>query len=123
MLVGLLVAGFSGLAACGKDDGGTQATDNESTSPPETPTETATPGPEFPDCAAVWVAGQVLPRSYSGCDADGVVVKPKKHPCSFGSSIVEFDDRYYAVSGRPINEVPGLSRSKDFRSALSSCQA
>ena len=50
-------------------------------------------------------------------------MKAKKYPCSFESSIVTFDDRFYAQLGRPINEVDSLKSSNQFKPASSACQA
>jgi hypothetical protein len=138
LAAGLL--GMSALAGCSDDDGeavdpgpgasqsdtpgdaSTPAVTESATSegPGETPS--ATPDP-WPACAEVWVAGQRLPRSYRGCESDDGPVKAKKYPCSFESSIVTFDDRFYAQAGRPINEVDSLKSSNQFKAALKACQA
>lgn len=109
-------------AACG-DDQGTTADDPAGDSPAgqeSSDTETAT---GLPPCADVWVAGAKLPRDYRGCEQDGEAIKPDKHPCSYGLAIVEFDDRFYAVTGKQINEVPSLSESDQYHRALTACQA
>lgn len=114
-------------AACGGDPDDTAEDPAESTTPssPEStsaPTSDA-PGTEVPDCAEVWVAGATLPRGYQGCEQDGETVRADRHPCSYGAAIVEFDDRFYAVTGKKINEVPSLAESQQFEQALSACQA
>ena len=107
-------------AGCG-DDGGTAedpADDTTSQQPSATDGQTT----ELPPCADVWVTGATLPRDYRGCEQDGEAVKPDKHPCSYGATIIEFADRFYAVSGKQINEVPSLTDSEQYQQALSACQ-
>jgi hypothetical protein len=142
MLLAAGLLGLSVLAGCGddgdgealdpgsRDSGATSSeTSTETTSP--TPTESSEPPEETPSvtpdplpaCADVWVGGQKLPAKYKGCESMSGPVKAKKYPCSFGSSIVTFDDRFYAQLGRPINEVDSLKSSNAFQSALKACQA
>jgi hypothetical protein len=107
-------------AGCGDDDADTAddpAGDDATSQPPST-----TEGTGLPACSDVWVAGAKLPRSYSGCEQDGAAVKADKHSCSYGAAIIEFDDRFYAVTGKFINEVPSLKESEQFHQALSACQ-
>ena len=112
---------------CGDDDGDAAedpAGESPSSQAPSTTDGTSEPtAPTLPACADVWVVGATLPRDYRGCEQDGAAVKPDKHPCSYGSAIVEFADRFYAVSGKQINEVPSLTDSEQFQQALSACQA
>ena len=112
---------------CGDDDGaGAEDPAGESPSsqsPSATDGSSEPPAPELPICADVWVAGAILPRDYRGCEQDGEAIKADKHPCSYGSAIVEFADRFYAVTGKQINEVPSLIDSEQFKQALSACQA
>jgi len=108
-------------AGCGEDDGGT-AEDSSGESPAGQSPSATGGGTDLPACADVWVAGATLPRSYRGCDQDGVAVKADKHACSYGSAIVEYDDRFYAVTGKHINEVPSLADSDQFQQALTACQ-
>ena len=142
MLLATGVLAISVLAGCG-DDGDGEALDPgasdtsgaTSDAPSPSPTEsdqtseapvtesaTVTPDP-LPACSDIWVGGQKLPAKYKGCEGDAGPVKAKKYPCSFGSSIVTFDDRFYAQLGRPINEVDSLKSSNAFQSALRACQA
>ncbi len=109
-------------AACGDDEGNTADDPAEGTTARGEPsaTEAAT---GLPPCADVWVAGAKLPRNYRGCEQDGEAIKPDKHPCSYGLAIVEFDDRFYAVTGKQINEVPSLAESGKYHRALTACQA
>lgn len=117
-----LVAAMLLLAAgCGDDEGDAA----EDTSGETSASQSSSPtdgGTGLPACAEVWVAGETLPRDYQGCEQDGAAVKPQKHSCSYGSAIVEFDDTFYAVTGKQINEVPSLADSDQFHQALSACQ-
>jgi hypothetical protein len=72
---------------------------------------------------SVRYAGATLPRAYRGCEQDGEAIQAAKHQCSYGSAIVEYADRFYAVTGKQINEVPSLIDSEQFKQALSACQA
>jgi len=115
------------LAAGCSDDDGDAAEDPAGESPssqaPSATDSTSEPAPDLPMCADVWVAGAKLPRDYRGCEQDGEAIQAAKHPCSYGSAIVEFDDRFYAVTGKQVNEVPSLIDSEQFKQALSACQA
>ncbi len=116
------------LAAGCSDDDGDAAEDPagespSSQAPSATDSTSEPPAPDLPMCADVWVAGAKLPRDYRGCEQDGEAIQAAKHPCSYGSAIVEFDDRFYAVTGKQINEVPSLIDSEQFKQALSACQA
>lgn len=112
-------------AGCGDDDGNAAEDPAAGTSASQEPSATdgTSAAPELPACADVWVAGATLPRSYRGCEQNGEAIKPDKHPCSYGSAIVEFADRFYAVTGKQINEVPSLTESEQYRQALTACQA
>lgn len=117
----LLAAAILLLAAgCGDDEGDTA--DDPAGDDPTSQSPSTTEGTGLPACSDVWVAGSKLPRSYSGCEQDGAEVKADKHPCSYGAAIVEFDDRFYAVTGKYINEVPSLTESDQFHQALTACQ-
>lgn len=121
------------VSACG-DDASTAAdptgAGTASESPAETPTDSTgedpTPSataPVGPACAEVWVAGGTLPGDYRGCDLDGTWQKAEKKPCSFGKPIVVFDERFYAVPGKVVNDVEDLASSEQYQSALAACQA
>jgi hypothetical protein len=107
-------------SACGDDDGGTA--EDPSGDDPTSQSPSSTEGTGLPACSDVWVAGAKLPRSYRGCEQDGAAIKADKHSCSYGAAIIEFDDRFYAVTGKYINEVPSLEQSDQFQQALSACQ-
>jgi hypothetical protein len=109
-------------AGCGDDGGGTAEDPADDTTSQQSGATDGTSSTDLPPCADVWVAGATLPRDYRGCEQDGEAVKPDKHPCSYGSTIVEFADRFYAVSGKQINEVPSLTDSEQYQQALSACQ-
>ncbi len=114
------------VAGCGDDDG--DATEDpagggpSSQSPSSTEGSPGEPDITLPACADIWAADAILPRRYRGCEQDGAEVKADKHACSYGLAIVEFDDRFYAVTGKRINEVPSLAESKQFHRALNACQ-
>ncbi len=107
-------------AGCGDDDADTA--DDPAGDGPTSQSPSTTEGTGLPACSEVWVAGAKLPRSYRGCEQDGVAVKADKHSCSYGAAIIEFDDRFYAVTGKYINEVPSLTESDQFHQALTACQ-
>lgn len=116
------------LAGCG-DDGGTTATDPAAGSEAPAPTSSdssatpsASPAPEGPDCASVWVTGETLPGGYRGCVEDGRLVKPDGRYCEFGKPLITFDDRWWSVPGGRIGEAEGpLRRDRAYRDALRSC--
>ena len=112
---------------CSDDDGGSAedpAGESPSSQAPSAPdSSTEPPAPDLPKCADVWVAGATLPRTYRGCEQDGEAIRAVKHQCSYGSAIVEFADRFYAVTGKQINEVPSLIDSEQFKQAMNACQA
>jgi hypothetical protein len=109
------------VAGCG-DDEGDSAEDPSGDTPSSLSPSATDGGTGLPACDEVWVAGATLPRSYQGCEQDGTAVQADKHACSYGGAIVEFDDRFYAVAGKQINEVRSLAGSDQFRQALSACQ-
>ncbi len=108
-------------AGCGDDDA--DPADNLAGDDPTSQSPSSTEGSTgLPACADVWVAGAKLRRDYRGCEQDGTAVKADKHRCSYGAAIIEFDDRFYAVTGKFINEVPSLTESEQFQQALTACQ-
>jgi len=122
-----VAAGILLLAVgCGDDDKGAAedpaGESPSSQSPSATDASSEPPAPELPMCADVWIAGATLPRDYRGCEQEGEAVPADKHQCSYGSAIVEFADRFYAVTGKQINEVPSLADSEQYKQALSACQ-
>ena len=119
VLVALLLGSLGGLSACG-DDTSTTA-DDSSPSASESTTEPAGDHPDWPACDEVWVADADLPANYAGCLDGDTEVKAEKHPCSFGLPIVSYDDRFYAVTGKQINEVDSLETDNGFQQALSNC--
>lgn len=116
------------LAGCGSDSGSAgpaeQATDPSPSSSTSSSTSTSTSpsGSGLPECEAVWVAGQDLPRGYAGCVQDGRVEEPERRRCEFGQTIVEHAGRFYAVPGNVVNETESLAQSPEYRRALRSCQ-
>jgi hypothetical protein len=132
----IAVAGL-GLTACGDEGSGSAedpsagdtSTPTESESPTESPTDepSETPTePAGPACADVWVAGEILPTSYRGCqDADsGKWVQAEVYHCSSGQRLVTYQRNFYAAKGEAVieSDVP-LARNKEFQKALESCGA
>lgn len=100
---GLVVVLAGSLAACGGD------------SPAESRDEPsrAAADPDLPDCADVWVPGQVLPRDFAGCNEDGTVVDTEPtQACDDGTSSLfyhrtapgERDVEMLAITGQKIQE-------------------
>lgn len=138
MIVAVLALG---LSACGDDDGSSTAADPASESTSESPSQTPTPtdaptspeesqsstkepGANWPACAEVWQAGATFPRTYQGCRQGDNPVPADAETCSFGTPLVTFDDRFYAVAGGPVNATQGpLRGDPDYQSARTSCTA
>lgn len=122
-----LVLGLA-LAGCGEDspDSATEPTSTPTTSEPtETPTE-APSEPAGPDCAEVWVAGEILANNYNGCeDAErGKFVQAMIYHCSSGQRLVTFRRNFYAAKGEVINETTTpLAKDPEFKKVLASCGA
>jgi len=127
------------LGGCGDDDGGSAATDPETSDTPSletsapaepspsessiTATETAEALPDWPACADVWVVDAKLPGDYQGCLADGTAVKAKNQYCEFGKKLVTYADQFWAVRGGKVNDAGGpLKDSQDYRDDLASCK-
>lgn len=110
---------LAALTACGDD------TATPGTEPSASADDTTAAAPKEPACDAVWVAGEDLPRDYSGCvDADGDLVEPEIVACSSGQRIVTHDDRWWAVRGHRIGHAPdGLKDNPDYKKVLRSCRA
>jgi hypothetical protein len=100
---------------CGSDDGNGAAA-------PASPTKTSADSGGLPACDTIWVDGQTLPQHYRGCVLDGKTVISERHRCEYGTGIVEYDGRFYAVPGNRINETADLDSSAAFKKALGSCQ-
>ena len=63
---------------------------------------------EILPCSKVWVVGEKLPSDYEGCERSGEVVKPRLQKCTEIKGQMAFhDERFYAVLGEDIKEVPG----------------
>ena len=117
-----LAAAILLLAAGCSDDDADTADDPAGDDPASQSPSSTEGGTGLPACADVWVAGAKLPRDYRGCEQDGAAVKADKHRCSYGAAIIEFDNRFYAVTGKFINEVPSLTESEQYQQALTACQ-
>lgn len=112
------------LAACGEesstdDDGGADDPSGASTSQSA---DAATA--DWPACDEVWVDGAEIPGRYKGCLGDEGPVKADKFLCSSGQVLVSYGDRFYGVTGGPVNEVEGrLADDKTYAGAKQSCLA
>jgi hypothetical protein len=113
------------LAGCGSDSG-TTASDPEtpaSSATSASPAEPATSAAEGPDCAAVWVEGETLAKSYQGCVSDGVLVAVERIGCSSGQTFVLYDDAYWAVRGGLIKAATdGLAKSEAYLEDMAACR-
>jgi hypothetical protein len=58
----------------------------------------------YPRCSDIWIAGEVLPAKYEGCDAGSTIEVPATFGCSDGSEFTTFRDRYWAVLGGKIKD-------------------
>ena len=112
------------LAGCGSENAATSGAESSSESSPGATEESspASSGSGMPACTEIWVAGAKFPGRYTGCLDGDAEVKADRHRCEFGTSIVEFDNRYYAVPGYPVQDVGDLRSSSQFRRALNNCQ-
>jgi hypothetical protein len=115
------------LAGCGGDDGDTVSDPGDEPATSEasqTATASATKPakPKGPQCADVWVAGAKLPGGYQDCYDGDRRVKADGRYCEFGKTLVTYADRFWAVPGGPIHEVPGkLLDDAHYRDALAKC--
>jgi hypothetical protein len=89
------------------------------------PSPTSSSPADGPQCGEVWVAKAPLPEDYRGCyEEDGEFVKADKQMCSFGTEMVTYDNRFYGILGKWVNEVEGtLDTSKVYRKAYNTCTA
>ena len=125
----------SGTAGSAQDEPSPSESTSESSEPTETPSETPTetptdsgevPEPTSPACGDVWVAGQALPKRYSGCfDAEKERwVQAMVYRCSSGQQLVTYRRTFYAAKGEKVNETDGpLARDPEFTKAMASCGA
>lgn len=119
------------LGACGSETGDDTAADgasdgaSESTSesPTETPSESSTEPGALPECADVWVDGQVLPKDYTACTSEGETITPVKKKCGYGSAFLEQDGQFFAMLGNPITDAGDLETSEAYQQLLATCQA
>jgi hypothetical protein len=88
------------------------------------PSATSSSAADGPQCSDVWVAKAPLPANYRGCYEDDEFVKADKQMCSFGTEMVIYDNRFYGILGKWVNEVDGtLDTSRQYRRAYNTCTA
>ena len=116
------------LAGCGGDDGDTVSDPGDDpAAASETATATESPSekpekPKGPQCTDVWVEAAKLPGAYQDCYDGDRRVKADGRYCEFGKTLVTYDNRFWAVPGGPIHEVPGkLLDDAHYRDALAKC--
>ncbi|MGL5808734.1 MAG: hypothetical protein ACRCYQ_02175 [Nocardioides sp.] len=129
-----LALALSGLAGCGDSEAGdavardtTQerpVADGPSPSDPaDTPAEDVDTG-SWPSCERIWVAGNRLPQEYAGCLDDRTPIPADLVNCSQGGLLVTYDDRFYALTGGPVNQVSArLAEDRQFTNARAACGA
>lgn len=128
--VAVVLCALTAVSSCGNEGDDTTAQDPttseaspEPSSEATTPSETASPHPSgFPECSTVWIDGQDLPSDYKACVSEGQVVKPTKRMCGFGVPLLEQENRFYAMRGKPINEVDDLTTDEAYQQLLAACQ-
>jgi hypothetical protein len=125
------------LSACGDDSDSAAADPGSSDSSTATATETSSPTeptaeatdtpsatPDWPACGDIWVADAKLPFRYKGCLEGDQAVEADNLSCSSGQRIVRFEDRFFAVAGGKIYEVPGpLDKDKQYLDMVRTCRA
>lgn len=117
------------LGGCGTENVDSVASDSTSESPNETPASTETPTETtsdpgaLPECADVWVDGQILPVDYIACTSDGQAIRPSARKCGYGATFLEQDGQFYAMKGQPITDAGDLETSDEYQQLLATCQA
>lgn len=118
---GFLVALALPLAlatACGEDS----TTVSDSTPTTTAPTSSSSAASPQPQCAAVWVAGKTLPRSYQDCYEGSQRVKASGRYCEFGKPLITYDERFYAVPhGRIIEAKKPFAQDARYQDTLAKC--
>ena len=114
------------LAGCtsGSDADGSDGSDVSLTDPDETPSPAAPEAaPSSPECAFVWVAGQVLPNDYTGCQSDGREGSQDVVECTDGASLIVYLDRFYGITGDEIIEPADapLQDTEEYGETYSAC--
>jgi hypothetical protein len=113
------------LGACGNEADDDRATDSSSETSGETPSAsaTSTEAGALPECADVWIDGQVLPKDYTACTSDGETIKPVRKKCGYGATFFEQDGRFFAMKGNAITDAGDLETSDQYQQLLTTCQA
>jgi len=126
--LGLLSACGDGSDSAAADPVGSESSTATDTPTPTEPTAEATDSPTttpaWPACSEVWVADAKLPFRYKGCLEGDQAVEADHLSCSSGQRIVRHDDRFFAVAGGKIYEVPGpLDKDKQYLDMVHTCRA
>lgn len=122
----VLTSGCGASSPGGKADStpsGTVTPTDQATSSSPTPSDSVSPTNALglPECATVWVTGQVLPEDYQGCTENGQFVEPDIMYCESGQSLATYQNRYYAALGQVINEAPNVHKTKIWRKMQRTC--
>ncbi|UUZ58133.1 hypothetical protein [Nocardioides sp. B-3] len=99
------------------------SSETTSETPSESPSEATTEAGALPECADVWVDGQVLPADYTACTTDGETIKPAKKKCGYGATFIEQDGRFFAMKGNEITDAGDLETNADYQQLLATCQS
>ena len=109
------------LSACSGGDGLPSAKDSPSASSPTSAGSTGVPS--TPSCMNIWKEGSVLPRSYKGCVSDGKPGAEESANCQDGTSLIVFEEAFYAVTGSTIRKPADapLQDTEEYSKAFTAC--
>lgn len=80
-------------------------------------------GPLGLACADIWKDGAVLPKDYDGCIKDGRAGDQEKVDCQDGTSLIVFEEVFYAMTGGKITKPAAapLQDTEGYSKAYSAC--
>ncbi len=108
------------VSACGGSDD-----PKGSDKPTVTPSATLTTDPVsgLPACDGVWKSGQTLAKAYKGCSRTGAKPSEDKTKCKNGTTLIVFDEMFYAVTGGKIVKprIAPLEDTPEFGTVYSAC--
>ncbi|MBC7594802.1 MAG: hypothetical protein H7288_12830 [Kineosporiaceae bacterium] len=109
------------LSVCSSGVGLPSAKDSPSASSPRSAGSTGVPS--TPPCINIWEEGSVLPRSYKGCVSDGKPGAEESANCQDGTSLMVFEEAFYAVTGAKIRKsaVSPLQDTEEYSKAFTAC--